>query len=159
FYRGTVFEQGHPMNAVTIISSTANTASILLNGNSIASQFNAFPNNTAYRYAHILLDTMLQYHIISNEPVIVYQYSGIGQGSTAFPIGDVNPISFPDTTFLVSDTLEKCINDSIVLSGLPGYSYQWSTGATTENIKIADSGSYTVTMSAPGCSYAIIKDF
>ena len=48
-----------------------------------------------------------------------------------------------------------CANDSIGLSPeLPGYSHLWSTGETTENIYVTESGTYYVTVSDPvlGCS-------
>lgn len=40
-----------------------------------------------------------------------------------------------------------CTGDSTVLSTASGYTYLWSTGATTQSITVKTSGSYTVTIS------------
>jgi hypothetical protein len=45
-----------------------------------------------------------------------------------------------------------CAGGSVTLTAPYGYSYQWSNGASTQSITVAAEGSYSVTVSAGGCS-------
>jgi hypothetical protein len=62
----------------------------------------------------------------------------------------VNPV--PSSTVSASGPLTFCQGGSVTLSAPAGYSYLWSNGATTQSISPTASGSYTVTVSANGCS-------
>jgi PKD repeat protein len=54
----------------------------------------------------------------------------------------------PDTTV--------CFGTSLILdAGVPGATYAWSTGETTQQISVADDGEYTVAVNSEGC---IVKD-
>jgi hypothetical protein len=58
----------------------------------------------------------------------------------------VRPLPVPN---LIGDT-SICDGDHIVLdAGNPGYTFQWSNGATTQTITAADSGTYSVTVTTP----------
>jgi len=58
----------------------------------------------------------------------------------------IRPLPVPS---LGSDTA-ICRGDAITLDAAnPGYSYDWSTGATTQAVSAADSGTYTVTITTP----------
>ncbi|MDP4750212.1 MAG: T9SS type A sorting domain-containing protein [Schleiferiaceae bacterium] len=62
----------------------------------------------------------------------------------------VNPL--PPSTVTVSGSLTFCQGSSVTLSAPAGYSYLWSNGATTQSITATTAGSYSVTVSANGCS-------
>ena len=62
------------------------------------------------------------------------------------PVVPVPPISASGPTFF-------CGGGSVTLTAPGGYSYSWSTGATTQSIVVTDSGNYAVTVfDANGCS-------
>lgn len=53
----------------------------------------------------------------------------------------------PDTTRLAPDTLRACANESVLLTAREsGMNYSWSTGATTDTIRVMASGEYCVTI-------------
>jgi len=59
----------------------------------------------------------------------------------------------PPATITASGPLTFCTGDSVTLHAPAGYSYLWSTGETTDSIVVAESGSYSVTVTgANGCS-------
>ena len=62
----------------------------------------------------------------------------------------VNPV--PPSTVTASGSLTFCQGGSVTLSAPNGYSYLWSSGATTQSITAFAAGSYSVTVSANGCS-------
>jgi (2Fe-2S) ferredoxin len=62
----------------------------------------------------------------------------------------VNPL--PSSAVSVSGSLTFCQGSSVTLSAPAGYSYLWSNGATTQSITASTAGSYSVTVSANGCS-------
>ena len=62
----------------------------------------------------------------------------------------VNPV--PPSTVTASGSLTFCQGGSVSLSAPTGYSYLWSSGATTQSITAFAAGSYSVTVSANGCS-------
>ena len=62
----------------------------------------------------------------------------------------VNPL--PPSTVSTSGPLAFCQGSSVTLSAPAGYSYLWSTGATTQTISPNTSGSYSVVVSANGCN-------
>lgn len=51
-----------------------------------------------------------------------------------------------------------CKGDSIRLTGPPGYTYSWSTGATSQSIWVTTAGSYSLTISQLGCSTTIVQN-
>ncbi len=52
----------------------------------------------------------------------------------------------PVATITASGKLKFCNGESVTLSALPGYTYLWNTGATTQSIVVTSSGSYVVTV-------------
>ncbi len=60
----------------------------------------------------------------------------------------------PPPTIDISGDTQNCGNDDIILTATSGFSsYEWSTGAMTENIVVNFAGTYTVTVTdANGCS-------
>ncbi|MFN4254082.1 MAG: FG-GAP-like repeat-containing protein [Saprospiraceae bacterium] len=53
----------------------------------------------------------------------------------------------------VSDVTTFCSGDSVVLTAPPGFTYQWNTGATGEQITVKASGNYNATVTnAGGCT-------
>lgn len=53
----------------------------------------------------------------------------------------------PDDTVTVSGPTTICSGASVTLSAIAGYTYQWSTGATTQSISVNQGGNYIVTIS------------
>lgn len=61
--------------------------------------------------------------------------------------------STPDASITASGPLTFCQGGSLTLTTGTGGSYNWSTGATTQNISVSAAGSYSVTVTNPGnCS-------
>lgn len=59
----------------------------------------------------------------------------------------------PVATITPSSTANLCVGDTLTLSAPAGYSYLWSTGATTQSISVVNSGIFSVTVStAAGCN-------
>lgn len=57
-----------------------------------------------------------------------------------------NPVIIPPTLVL-------CKGSSLTLSARPNFTYEWSTGATSQSITVSEAGSYTVTVTnANSCS-------
>lgn len=52
----------------------------------------------------------------------------------------------PAPTVSASGPLTFCAGDSVELTSSDGFSYLWSTGATTKSIKVEETGSYSVTI-------------
>ena len=130
------------LQVVAIVSKTGNVGTIMLNNNSIASQFFPFPGNPGYAYAYIKLDTGIVYHLTSADKIVANYYAATRHGSIDFALGDVNPYLYYNE--LPADTIDICIADSITLKAIPAFSYEWSTGATTPEITTADTGQYHV---------------
>lgn len=62
-------------------------------------------------------------------------------------IVQVNVKPAPATpTITASGALTFCSGDSVVLTASAAYRYLWSTGETTQSIKVKESGNYTVTV-------------
>lgn len=126
-----------------LLSTSSNVASITLNGTSVSSQFVPMPNTPGYMYAHILLDTALTYHLLSNDRIAAYYYGTYLFGSLAYPLGDVKAVALCDT--LISyDTLSICLHDSLTLVADSADAYVWSNGSLDRSIRVGDSGTYVV---------------
>jgi gliding motility-associated-like protein len=129
-------------HALAMVSKTDNVGSIMLNNNSIASQFHPYPGNPGYSYAYIKPDTGVQYHLISSDKITANYYAAAYCGSTDFALGDINSLRLYNE--LATDTINVCALDSITLEATPGISHQWSTGETTATITVSDTGQYSV---------------
>ena len=91
-------------------------------------------------------------------PIIVnytYNLAANGcSGSTYDVAVTVNPTP-PTPVISPSGPTTFCTGDNVVLSAPAGYSYQWSTGATTQSITVSTPGSYSVVVKdAFGCQSA-----
>ncbi|KAA5532220.1 gliding motility-associated C-terminal domain-containing protein [Taibaiella lutea] len=127
---------------IAIVSKIDNLPSILLNNSSIASQFLPFPANPDYAYAYITPDTGIIYHLTSSDKIVANYYAGAYHGSIDFALGDVNPYLFFDE--VPTDTIKVCAMDREILDAGPGLSHEWSTGQTSEEINVTDTGLYSV---------------
>ena len=59
----------------------------------------------------------------------------------------------PDTSVVVSGSLDFCSYEDVTLTAAPGQSYLWSNGATTQSITVTQAGSYSaVVTTSNGCS-------
>jgi len=62
-------------------------------------------------------------------------------------------IGLPTATITPSGSTTLCIGNSVTLSANAGANYQWSNGATTQNISVSNTGTFTVTVTdANGCT-------
>jgi len=59
---------------------------------------------------------------------------------------------------LGNDTVLNC-NENLTLSAPPGYTYNWSTGATTQDIQVSQAGTYSCTIGAVDGNVIINGDF
>lgn len=130
------------LQALAIISKTNNVATIMLNNNSIAAQFHPFPANPDYMYAYIKPDTGIVYHLTSADKIVANYYAAANCASIDFALGDVNSYVFFNE--LPTDTINVCAMDTNILNAGPGSTYEWSTGATTPEITVLDTGVYSV---------------
>ena len=70
-------------------------------------------------------------------------------GTSTIYITAVNP----GASINASGPTTFCLGNYVILNASPGSSYLWSNGATTQNVTITQSGSYTVAVTNPyGCS-------
>jgi PA domain/Bacterial Ig-like domain (group 3)/Subtilase family/Putative Ig domain/Secretion system C-terminal sorting domain/PKD-like domain/HYR domain/Ig-like domain CHU_C associated len=81
----------------------------------------------------------------------------VNNGPGLATMGGIDPaINIPSIFISQADgiTLKNLINQGVVNGiSLSPYTYHWSTGATTSNITVTESGNYTVTVTdANGCS-------
>lgn len=74
---------------------------------------------------------------------------GVSLANTAL----VTVLGLPSATITAGGPTSFCTGQSVNLTSSSGSSYAWSTGATTQQISVTNSGSYTVTVTdANGCS-------
>jgi gliding motility-associated-like protein len=130
------------LQVVAIVSKAGNVNTVMLNNNSIASQFFPFPGNPDYAYAYIRPDTGVLYHLTSADKIVANYYASARHGSMDFALGDVNPYLYYNE--LPVETIDICLNDSSTLKAIDAFSYEWSTGAATQEITTADTGRYYV---------------
>lgn len=135
-------EYYNKLHRLTLISRTENINTITLNNVNIAQEFVPFPANPAYQYASIRPDTGITYHLLSNERIIAYYYAATLAGSIDFHLGDINPVKF--YTGLPTDTLRACIDETVLLQGGQSAFFEWSTGETSQDILVSDTGLYSV---------------
>jgi len=135
-------------NSITLISKAANINTVLLDNINQAANFVPFPNNADYMYAIIRVDTIAVHHLLSKDKILAYVISAYIQGSAVYPVGDVNPSDFVQAPLQSPhpDTVAACVNDTIrlTLTAPPADRYLWSTGSTTRQITVTDTGQYYV---------------
>lgn len=72
-------------------------------------------------------------------------------GSSALTTVTVNAIP-PTPSITASGPLSFCNGGNVTLMAPAGYTYSWSNGATTQNILVTTSATFTVTVSTGSCS-------
>jgi hypothetical protein len=83
--------------------------------------------------------------------VTVRDANGCAATSAAFAL-TVNP-NPPIPTVTANGPTTFCAGGSVTLTAPSGYTYAWSTGATTQSINVSSAGSYSVTATdANGCA-------
>lgn len=130
------------MHVLCLVSKAENVNTITLNNVNVADEFSPFPSDAGYMYANIRVDTGVVYHLLSAERIMACYYAAQGEGTIDFHLGDINPSYFFTPT--TSDTLPVCVNDTTRLTTSPALTYVWSTGETTEEIAVTDTGTYSV---------------
>lgn len=130
------------LHVLCLVSKTENVSTITLNSAAVASEFMPFPSDAGYMYANIRVDTGVVYRLSSAERIMACYYAAQPEGTIDFHLGDINPSYFLEKT--INDTLPVCVNDITRLTTSPALTYLWSTGATTEEIAVTDTGTYSV---------------
>ncbi len=81
-------------------------------------------------------------------------YAKIKDGVTCKGVVEVNLVVIQNPTLDVAQEVFKCKEDNIVLDAGDGhFSYEWSTGQTTQQITVQEAGDYNITVyNEKGCS-------
>ncbi len=96
----------------------------------------------------------------TNQQIVVYTAGNYAvtvedqfgcKGTTTSPTV-VNVHAPPPTDIFLTGNDTICFGDTTVLSAPSGYSYLWSTGASTENINVSLGGNYSVAVSSAFCT-------
>ncbi|MCB0396959.1 MAG: hypothetical protein KDD36_09915 [Flavobacteriales bacterium] len=85
-------------------------------------------------------------------------YASVTQGGSSF-LSDITEViisQFPDGNVIPGGPLVFCDEDSVILGAVAaGNSYVWNNGATTRNIVVKSTGTYSVNVTSPyGCTTA-----
>lgn len=136
------------LHVLAIVSKAGNVGTIMLNNNSLTTQFHPFPDNPGYMYAYVKPDTGILYHLTSADKIVANYYAATNCGSLDFALGDVNSYVFFNEQ--PTDTVNVCVIDTTILNAGPGTTYEWSTGATTSEIIATDTGLYSVVIGQGG---------
>lgn len=73
--------------------------------------------------------------------------------TAASPPVTVNVVPAPTPSITTVGNTSFCEGGSVILTASQAHSYQWSNGATTQNIVVSTTGNYTVTVTnAEGCT-------
>ena len=139
----TVTVNTPPAATITPAGSTT-----LCNGNSVALNANT---GSGLSYQWYKNDTL-----ISNATSASYNASAAGNYTVQVSNGcaatsqavTVTTGPGPDATVTPSGATSFCQGGSVTLSAPAGLSYNWSNGASTQNITVNQSGTYTVTVSS-----------
>ena len=142
------------LNCTTPISSiTPQGATTFCSGGFVNLNANT-GNNYTYQW-------YLNGNAISNATASVYTatqggsytvaVSDNGCNATSTPI-NVTVNNAPSAAVSTSGTTTFCAGNSVVLTAQGSGSYLWSNNATTQSITVTQSGSYSVTVTANGCS-------
>ncbi|MCK8481339.1 T9SS type B sorting domain-containing protein [Psychroserpens algicola] len=125
------------------------------------------PLNSEVSYYETYNDALLELNELPNnffnpEPYNYTIYSRVEIEASCYGIGQVHLLVNPNPNILTEETVLYCLNsfpETITLSGgvmgdTPNnYYYNWSTGETTIDIEINETGTYTVDVSfVEGCS-------
>lgn len=92
-----------------------------------------------------------QYWIVAEvDPLGFFLESDETNNYTAVPftLTQQNPPGNPVATISANRAAQLCVGDSITLTASAGSSFQWSNGATTQNITVSQPGNYSVTVTS-----------
>jgi hypothetical protein len=136
----------NPLPAIPVITAGGPTTfcaggSVILNA----------PSGFTYLWSNGATTPSINVNTGGSYTVTVTNSTGCSATSVA-TIVTVNPI--PATPVITTNgPLTFCSGGSVNLTTQPANAYLWSNGATTQNINVSSSGSYTVTVTtAAGCS-------
>jgi len=141
---------------VNVITLTSETGNILLNGNSVKSQFKPF-NNSNYSYAQLTLSPGTYRLWNNNEEggFLAYVYGFGGVESYGYGVGyNLNIVlDLGKSINFEGDTLLLCYGETRTLdAGHYFDNYSWNTGDTTQTLTIDQQGKYYVEASTvDGC--------
>jgi len=141
---------------VNVITLTSETGNILLDGNSVKSQFTPF-NNSNYSWAQITLSPGTYRLWNSNEEggFLAYVYGFGGVESYGYGVGyNLNIVlDLGKSINFEGDTLLLCYGETRTLNAGPYFDkYTWNTGDTTQTLTIDQQGKYYIEASTvDGC--------
>ncbi len=89
---------------------------------------------------------------VNSSGTYTVEVTSLGCSSTTSVTVTVNPI--PPASITPSGPTTFCAGSLVILTANSGtgYTYMWSTGATTQSITVSTSGTYTVTITSNNCS-------
>ncbi len=137
---------------VNIVAFSADVASILFDGASIAHLFQPVPFDEFYSYATV--PTGAGQHTLTSELGVVASVYGYGElEGYGYSAGAERLIGCPLPTIRALGDTIFCDGSSVTLDAGPGYrKYEWSNGETTQQITVATGGEYSViTVDSNGC--------
>jgi len=136
------------VNTIAVPSVSANGSTSFCQGGTVTlsapSGYSSYLWSTGQSSQSITVSASGSYSVtVTNAAGCTSSSSATSVVVSALPVASVSASG--STTF--------CMGDSVVLSAPAGYSYLWSTGATTQSITVTSAGSYSVTLTnTAGCS-------
>ena len=139
---------------VNIVSLTDQVANLRLDGNPVSATPFA---GTDYSYAQILLTSSGSHTLVNTDPnegFLAYVYGQGDKESYGYPVGfNLNIVlDLGESINFDGDTLLLCEGDTLALDPGPYFdTYTWSTGETSQIIRVTEEGLYKITTTVSDC--------
>ncbi|RKD92252.1 CHU domain-containing protein [Mangrovibacterium diazotrophicum] len=139
---------------VNIVSLTDQVANLRLDGNPVSATPFA---GTDYSYTQILLSSSGSHTLVNTDPnqgFLAYVYGQGDKESYGYPVGfNLNIVlDLGESIDFDGDTLLLCEGDTLTLDPGPYFdTYTWSTGETSQVIRVTEEGLYKITTTVSDC--------
>lgn len=147
-YNGPTFFRIY--HVLTLITRTAGM-NVNLDGGNINSLFTPFPSRPEYSYAQLLVDSVVQHHLTSEQECVSYFSAAPpwGGGST-YTVADVARdfhinLAALDSAQLSHTTYNKFCDSTELKGRLGAAAYLWNNGLGSSSITATSSGTFWVT--------------
>ncbi len=146
--RESIFRGFYPQynkDALTTLTLIADSGvvGITLNGVDIRNEFTPFAADPRYIYIQQRIDNALMYHLLSEDRVVAYVTTFMGQGGMSYALGDIS--SALPTMGDTGKVTTKWICDTLTLHGRPwAKEYTWNTGSHKPDLHTRQPGTYWV---------------